>query len=172
MNPKYIAFDLFGTVLDAHSRPKEEFEPYGKLLEEYKNGIWKPFPYSAHWERMKPFKDSGIGLAALQAKGYRVVALSNASMRLTIEMSSNAEIVWDAIIPLEAIKVYKPDVRAYEFALQLLQCIPAEMMMVSANKNFGDIETAKSIGCQAKLIRQPGTGVTIYDLAKSLPGRV
>jgi hypothetical protein len=40
--------------------------------------------------------------------------------------------------------------------------------MVTANKDFGDIEASLALGMQAQLIRHPGTPATIIELAESL----
>jgi HAD superfamily hydrolase (TIGR01493 family) len=161
-----VAFDLFGTVFDVSQVPREELQHYGDTI---RKSTWEPFVWPAAWERMPPFPDSRDGLLELHHNGYFVVALSNAPLALAMRMIKNAHLHFDAIIPLEAQRIYKPRTPCYTFARQLLGVSREEFLMVSANKHFGDLEAAQSLGMQAQLIRHEGHPATITELADLLP---
>jgi len=162
---KVIAFDLFGTVFDMAGVPKDELRHYGETI---RDPVWRPFEWPESWETLPEFDDSREGMLWLMEFGYRVVALSNAPLALTVRMSRNEPIVWDAIIPLETIKTYKPNVATYKFACDLLQCDPQDLLMVSANKDFGDIENAVAAGCKSQLVRHDGCPKDFIALANKL----
>lgn len=160
-----IGFDLFGTVFDMAAVPRDELKHYGDTI---RAEHWKPFNWPPSWESLPPFPDSRSGLQLLRSKGYMVVAMSNAPMALAMRLSRNAGINWDGIIALEAHKVYKPNLGAYSVAMAMTRCRVGEFLMVSANKDFGDIEKSVEVGCQSRLIRHPET---LFEFAESLPAR-
>ena len=166
MSIKVIGFDLFGTVLDMRAYATDaERRGYGRVISA---NPWEPFRWPPRWEYMPAFEDSREGLLHLQHDGYFVVAMSNAPLGLAMRMSCHADLHWDAIIPLETIRTYKPNPATYKFAADLCEVAPSEFLMVSANKDFGDIEQARVAGCRSQLIRNPGYPDTIVDLAKWL----
>ena len=96
------------TVLDGLSFtvPRGELSDYGDTI---RAPEWKPFVWPKTWEKMPAFPDSKFGLRALQSYGYYTVALSNAPLALAMRMIANADLAFNAIIPLETIKTYKPN---------------------------------------------------------------
>ena len=162
---KVLAFDLFGTVFDVFTVPRGELSDYGDTI---RAPEWKPFVWPKTWEKMPAFPDSKFGLRALQSYGYYTVALSNAPLALAMRMIANADLAFNAIIPLETIKTYKPNPACYTFAQQLCGVERHEFAMISANKSFGDIEVALALGMGAQLIRNPDTPETILDLVRLL----
>lgn len=162
-----IAFDLFGTIHDAASyADRRDLERYWETISD-KSG-WRPFRWEPYWEKMPAFDDCVEGLGRLQVAGYKVVTLSNAPLALTVRMARSSQLSWDAIIPLEAYRIYKPDLRCYQLVPHLLQ-VPAEKcLMVSGNKKFGDIEGAKQCGLKSQLIRNPGCPKDLHELCEWL----
>lgn len=163
-----IGFDLFGTVFDVSRTPRDELRAYGDTI---RDKVWRPFVWPKTWERLPPFADSRMGLIRLQQLNHFVVALSNAPLALSMRMILNAELRFNAIVPLETIQKYKPDPACYEFAAKLCGVPHGEFMMVSGNKDFGDIEAAQKLGMRAQLIRNEGHPGSIIDLAKQLSAR-
>lgn len=163
---KVIGFDLFGTVFDLiNHAASDDIDHYIKTI---RSDTWTPFVWKPYWENMSAFSDSASGLHNLRESNYYVVALSNAPLALSMRMSANAGINWDAIIPLETIRTYKPNPVTYEFACELTGVKPEEFLMVSGNAGFGDIENAVKVGCKSQLIRNPGCPCDILDLARFL----
>jgi len=160
---KVVAFDLFGTVINMEGVPKNELRHYGDTLNAES---WEYFHYEPAWNHLPAFDDAGEGLAALWCDGLRRVTLSNAPIALQMGMNRTNQLDWDALIPLEAIRVYKPKAAAYEYARYLCGCEPYEFLMVSANASFGDIEAARKLGMHAKLIRGDSDVKTIDGLVE------
>ena len=143
-------FDCFGTVFNMADIPKDDLRYYGSIL---KKPVWEPLNFPEHWKTISPHLDSVEGINLLKSKGHKCVALSNAPRQLICVLSANAQIYWDHVIGLEEYKIYKPNRLAYLTDCAELDCKPSDCTMVTANKNFGDIEGAKSVGMFAKLIR-------------------
>lgn len=151
---KAIAFDVFGTVLDFSRVPREEREDYGRQL---KRDPWEPIVLPKSWEKIPAHRDAKEGLERLRYR-YKVVTLSNGPLELLMRASKFNGLRWDAVIPIECAKVAKPKPRAYEFAVELLDVLTrgiaaSDVMMVTANPGFGDVEASRGIGMQAQVIR-------------------
>lgn len=63
---------------------------------------------------------------------------------------------------IEDIKVYKPDLRAYAWALEQLNIKPEEALMVAAHG--WDVAGAKAAGLQTAFVARPGKA--LYPLAQ------
>ena len=163
--PKIIAFDVFGTVFDFSNVPYEERKAYADHIQQPE---WSPLTLPASWENLPPHPDSQLGIEFLREQ-FIVVTCSNGPLGLLTKLSKNAGISWDAIIPLELNKVFKPNDRAYLTVCEVFGVEPRDVMMVTANKDFGDIEAAQRLGMQWSLIRNPPDGAqTIIELAGRL----
>lgn len=165
MNIKVIAFDVFGTVFDLASVPREEVKAY---VAHIKAPEWQPLELPVSWFDLKAHPDAKEGLELLRRR-YTIVTLSNGPIRLLTELTKRNDLSWDAIVPIEMARVYKPRLEAYWTVPKLFRCMPSEVLMVTANKTFGDIEAAHSLGMKAALIRDPdGCAKDIIDLAEKL----
>ena len=163
---KVIAFDLFGTVLDFAGVDRDEVRAYAQQLRDSRANGWRPLQLPKHWERLKAFPDAADGLKLLRTK-YRVVTCSNAPLELQTVLVANNGLPFDALIPLEANQVYKPDFRAYMTVCQIMSVEPENVLMVTANKDFGDLEGAEAAGMKSVLIRDDNIP-TITALAELL----
>lgn len=161
---KVIAFDLFGTVFNLSNTPRQEIKDYAHHL---RQSIWSPLFLPDSWLMLPTFPDSRVGIERLR-KHYTVVTCSNAPTWFTIRLLKNAGIEVDGICPLEMDKVYKPKLEAYKVITKITNCLPSEVMMVTANKDFGDLEGSALCGMQAQLIRYEGHPKTIIELADKL----
>ena len=163
---RLIAFDVFGTVHDHMQVPYEERKAY---VDQLRRPEWAPLRLPASWAQMPPHPDSAEGIRKLREKGYLVITCSNGPLGLQARMAKNAGISWDAILPLEMEKVYKPDPRAYGLILRVFDVRPEEVLFVTANERAGDLEASRAAGMSAVLIRSEAGPRTIVELADSLP---
>lgn len=162
MTPKVIAFDVFGTVFDLSSVSRDEVRDYVKQL---RQEPWAPLNLPEHWTRLPAHPDSREGIERLR-KNFMVVTCSNGPLGLLAKLSKHNGINWDAIIPLELNRVYKTDPKAYMTVCEVLDVQPADVLMVTANRTFGDLEAATALGMSAQLIREEGCPQTIIELAQ------
>lgn len=168
IRPSVIAFDLFGTVFQADTVPHEEKVSYVKQVRS--EGPWQPLRLPASWRRLIPFSDSKIGIQILRDNAIVCVTLTNLPVDYVVDMSQRAGISWDFIVPLQFGKVYKPNPLCWDMLREAFPYItdPQRFLMVTGNKNAGDLEAAKAAGMQAQLIRDPNGCNRIIDLAKML----
>jgi HAD superfamily hydrolase (TIGR01493 family) len=159
---RVVAFDLFGTIFDLRSySTKEELQGYADHL---KQPYWSPLKLPKRWEDMPAFEDSIQGIFELRMKFFTVTC-SNAPLGLSIRMCKNADIEFDGVIPLELNKVFKTNPKAYMTVCEVMDVQPENVLMVTANKSFGDIEASRSVGMQSVLIRGESEIQTIPELA-------
>lgn len=113
---------------------------------------------------LPPHADVKAGLEALRAQGYKLVSLTNSSNKGVQAQFESAGLTryFDERYSIEDIKVYKPDLRAYQWVLKKLNVKPSEAMMVAAHG--WDVAGAKAAGLQTTFIARPGKA--LYPLAK------
>jgi 2-haloalkanoic acid dehalogenase type II len=148
---KVIAFDVFNTVFDLSSRPREEVIAYGNHI---RKNEWSPLVLPQAWETLPAHSDAAEGIARLRTRFF-VATLSNGPLGLLAKVSKHNGISWDAIVPLELGKVFKPNLLAYSTFCGILNVEPKDVMMVTANRTFGDLEAADKLGMDSCLIRDP-----------------
>jgi 2-haloacid dehalogenase len=107
--------------------------------------------------------DVKAGLSSLKSLGYKIVSLTNSSNQGVKTQFANAGLTeyFDERMSIEDIKVYKPDLRAYAWALKQLGVKPEEALMVAAHG--WDVAGAKAAGMQTAFIARPGKA--LYPLA-------
>ena len=146
---KVVAFDVFGTVVSLDWADRAEIKAYANHI---RKPEWSPLTLPESWEHLPPHADSIPGIDCLRP-GAMVVTCSNAPLGMMAKLSKNVGLRWDAIIPLELNQVFKPNPKAYLTVCEVLGVAPEEVLMVTANKDFGDIEGARSVGMRSVLIR-------------------
>ena len=125
---------------------------------------------------LPPHGDVKEGLAKLKAQGYKLVSLTNSSNKGVKAQFESAGLMsyFDARYSIEDIKIYKPDLRAYEWVLKKLNVAPNEAMMVAAHG--WDVAGALWAGWRAAFIGRPGqqeyplapkTEIVVSDLKKA-----
>ncbi|NNG44419.1 haloacid dehalogenase type II [Pseudoalteromonas sp. NEC-BIFX-2020_002] len=109
--------------------------------------------------------DVKAALQILKDRGYKLVSLTNSSNNGVKTQFESAGLTdfFQARYSIEDIKIYKPDLRAYQWALQKLQVKPEEALMVAAHG--WDVAGAKAAGLQTAFIARPGKA--LYPLAKT-----
>lgn len=154
------AFDCFGTVFDMREFPRELIRDYADHV---RKDVFEPFEFPVVWMALKAFPDAADGIAALQAAGIDCVAFSNGSADLIWSLGAANGIKWSGVIDMVEHGVYKPNAGAYSIPSKHLGLPPSEIAMVTANKDFGDLEGAEGVGMLPVLIRGE-TGRTIEAL--------
>ena len=142
--PKVAFFDLNHTVLQMGVISKEDIENY---LSHIKQPSWSPLTLPDSWRHLQVWSDAITALHKLRYYSrVKCVTLSNNPINVQIDQLKWANITFDFMVPLEAYHVFKPDIKAYQMACNLLQVAPEDALMVTANKDFGDLEGAACIG--------------------------
>jgi 2-haloacid dehalogenase len=113
---------------------------------------------------LPPHPDVKQGLASLNKQGFNIVSLTNSSNNGVKTQFENAGVTeyFSARYSIEDIKIYKPDLRAYKWALQQLNVKPEEALMVAAHG--WDVAGAKAAGLQTAFVARPGKA--LYPLAE------
>ncbi|MDO6572102.1 MULTISPECIES: haloacid dehalogenase type II [unclassified Gilvimarinus] len=108
--------------------------------------------------------DVKSGLQSLKAQGFKIVSLTNSSNNGVKTQFANAGLTdyFDNRYSIEDIQIYKPDLRAYHWALEQLGIEPQEALMVAAHG--WDIAGAAKAGLQTAFVARPGKA--LYPLAQ------
>jgi len=162
---KVIAFDNFGTVYDFSQVPRDEVRDY---VRQVRRAEWAPLDLPASWEDVKAFEDSAKGIAMLRNK-YTVVTCANGPLGMLARMAKKNSISWDAIVPLELSRSYKPSQSAYKLIAETMGVAPHEVLIVTGNKGSPDLTVPLTLGMHSQRIRgDKNTPQTIIELAKQL----
>jgi 2-haloacid dehalogenase len=81
------------------------------------------------------------------------VSFTILSLSLIVDVSRRNGIDWDAVIPCEMLRVYKPLPDAYRRAAAFLAVEPHEILMVACH-NF-DLDAARGVGYRTAFVRRP-----------------
>ncbi|WP_017446368.1 haloacid dehalogenase type II [Gayadomonas joobiniege] len=110
-------------------------------------------------------QDVKAGLQVLRDKGYKLVSFTNSSNNGVKTQFKNAGLIdyFDARYSVEDAKVYKPDLRAYQWLFKQLSIQPERALMVAAHG--WDVAGAKAAGMQTAFIKRPGK--VLYPLAQT-----
>ena len=89
----------------------------------------------AEYDRLALFADVPEGLRRLRAAGHRLAILSNGSPRMLAAAIGSAGLdgLFEALISVDEVRVYKPSPRVYQHAAQRLGRPLAEVRLVSSN---------------------------------------
>src|SRR3954470_24513458 len=86
--------------------------------------------------KLDAFQDAGAALKALKARGMKTAILSNGSPKMLFAAVENARLRndLDAVLSVDAIRIYKPRAEVYAMATDAFGCAPAEVVFVSSNR--------------------------------------
>lgn len=104
------------------------------------------------WHRLDPWPDAVPGLTQLKER-FIIAPLSNANIRLALDVAKRAELPWDAILGAEVAGAYKPDPAAYLRTADVLGLEPNQVCMVAAHN--GDLAAAAELGLRTAFVRRP-----------------
>lgn len=163
---RVVLFDLFNTVVSFDGVPRDELRAYADHI---RKPEWSPFRPPESWGRLRAFPDSRRGLDRIIERGRDTSVLSNCPYEMASIITAVNGLSFTSIIQLAAARVFKPQPRAYQVACDVLDVPPEACLMVTANKDFGDLEQARALGMQAALIRDPESDIPdIIALAERL----
>ena len=91
--------------------------------------------------------------AAPVAAAAHLLSFTILSLSLIVDVSRRNGIDWDAVIPCEMLRVYKPLPDAYWRAAAFLAVEPQEILMVACH-NF-DLDAARGVGYRTVFVRRP-----------------
>jgi 2-haloacid dehalogenase len=104
------------------------------------------------WHELDAWPDFVPALAQLR-QHYICVSFTILSLSLVIDVSRRNGIGWDAVIPCEMLRVYKPRPAAYQRAAKFLDVSPGEIVMVACH-NF-DLDAVRGEGYRTAFVRRP-----------------
>jgi FMN phosphatase YigB (HAD superfamily) len=160
---RLVAFDLFGTVFDMSSTPKQEVRDY---IAHVRRPEWSPLVLPESWKRLPRFADAHDGIKEIVGMGMLAVTCSNAPLAFTKDACFG--LPFSGYTNIAANRCYKPHPNAYLAICQQFKVEPAEVLMVTGNAGSPDIEGARAVGMQSRMIRQLGSPQTISNLAYEL----
>lgn len=100
--------------------------------------------------------DVAPALAELRAKGYRLTALTNGTLKAVQGQLAHAglDTAFDAILSVDSVACYKPGQPAYQHAADHWHVTTNELVMIAAHG--WDLIGAAGAGCKTGFIARPG----------------
>lgn len=162
-------FDLFGTLIDMNSATSEAIEYYAHTIHKPE---FEELNFPEDWYYFPAYDDANDILDVCRAVGT-VYTLSNAPMDVQRSLFQENDLEVDGIIPVSLLRKYKPNPEVYSEVLRALRPEnPSDVFMVTANKNFGDLEGAAACGMTPVLLPRYGDAETkgerVYPILKAL----
>ena len=118
----------------------------------------------AAYEELDAYPDVAPTLRALRAKGAKTAILSNGTDAMLASATRAAGLgdLLDAVISIEALRIYKPNAAAYTLVGQRFATSPGEVSFQSSNR--WDIAGAKAFGFHTTWINRTGKPDEYLDL--------
>ncbi|MCW2602905.1 MAG: haloacid dehalogenase [Pseudonocardiales bacterium] len=122
------------------------------------------------WRRLRPWPDTAAGLLALRELAI-TATLSNGHVGLVADLMRFGDLRIDVVLSAQLADSYKPDPAVYLRALELLECEPADAMLVACHAY--DLEAADRLGLRTAFVRRPaewgpGGGDEAPDMIRGL----
>ena len=108
--------------------------------------------FNRAWHRLTPWPDTVGGLNRLKSQ-FVIATLSNGNVSLLTSMAKHSGLPWDAVFSAELAQHYKPDQRAYQKAVELLNLESSQVLMVAAHP--GDLRAAAQAGLKTAYVYRP-----------------
>ncbi|BDH12616.1 haloacid dehalogenase type II [Streptomyces hygroscopicus] len=105
------------------------------------------------WHRLRPWPDAAAGLEMLHHTRVITATLSNGGVGLLTGLTKQAGLRFDCILSAELARSYKPDLRVYRMAAELLEVEPRRLLMVACHPD--DLEAAAEAGLRTAYIPRP-----------------
>ena len=115
-----------------------------------------------YW-KLAAFEEVPLMLSALKEAGYNTGILSNGSPAMLDGAVSSARLgdVLDAVISVEDIKIYKPDMAVYQLVLDRFKCDADQVLFVSSNG--WDVAGSSAFGFNTLWVNRAGDPVDRLD---------
>lgn len=151
-------YDSFGNVGVAALQMVAEINDIEITKEDAQKAILTPL------RSLPAHPDVAQGLAELKAQGYKLVTLTNSSLKGVQLQLKNAKLsqYFDANLSIESVGVFKPHLSTYQWAVKDLGVKADEALMVAAHG--WDITGADKAGLQTAFVRRPGK--VLFPLAE------
>lgn len=104
------------------------------------------------WRELRPWPDTQEGLLRLRERAV-TATLSNGHLGLVADLMRYGDLRIDVILSAQLADSYKPDPAVYLRALELLECRPAEAMLVACHAY--DLRAAHELGFRTGFVRRP-----------------
>lgn len=104
------------------------------------------------WHRLRPWPDSGPGLAQMATR-HLLTPLSNGGMGLLTRLAKAAGIPFDCIVSAELARSYKPDPRVYALVPGFFAVPSEQVLMVAAHPD--DLIAAAGCGMRTAFVPRP-----------------
>jgi len=126
----------------------------GELFDEYGLGgsSDERQAIARRWHGLDAWPDFAPALRRLR-RHYPCVSFTILSLSLIVDVSRRNALDWDAVIPCEMLRVYKPLPDAYRRAAKFLGVAPGDILMVACH-NF-DLDAARGVGYRTAFVRRP-----------------
>ena len=87
------------------------------------------------YKKLNPYSELKDCLKSLKSKKLKICILSNGSPDLLKQLISNAGVqeLFDDLISVEDVKIFKPDPQVYELVTKKYKCKPEEVCFMSSN---------------------------------------
>ncbi|MGW7249711.1 haloacid dehalogenase type II [Streptomyces decoyicus] len=105
------------------------------------------------WHHLRPWPDAAAGLEMLHHTRVITATLSNGGVGLLAGLTKQAGLRFDCILSAELARSYKPDLRVYRMAAELLEVEPRRLLMVACHPD--DLEAAAEAGLRTAYIPRP-----------------
>ncbi|UCD70118.1 MAG: haloacid dehalogenase type II [Betaproteobacteria bacterium] len=106
------------------------------------------------WHRLDAWPDVASAFPRLRKK-FLLAPVSNANIRLMVDIARRNEIRFDAILGADIARDYKPKARVYQSSAEAFNLKPRECMMVSAAAHNGDMAGAANAGLRVAAVSRP-----------------
>ncbi len=115
-------------------------------------------------QQLPPYSDVLTGLDLLKNAGYKMVTLTNSASAAQEKQLEFAQLTayFKETFSVDAVELYKPHPKTYQYVLDELNFDPQETMLIAAHG--WDIAGAASAGLQTAFIAREGQA--LYPLAK------
>jgi 2-haloacid dehalogenase len=101
------------------------------------------------WRHMPAWPGAREAISMLRQR-YIAAPLTILSWNMAVGSSRRNGIDWDSILSCDLLGVYKPDPRCYTRAVEILDCLPADIMMVAAHPS--DLRAGMAAGFRSAYI--------------------
>lgn len=114
--------------------------------------------------KLPPHADVIPNLIKLKKAGFKLVTLTNSSNFGVKSQLTNAKMIqlFEERLSIEDIKIYKPNVKSYEWALKKMNIEAKDAVLVAAHG--WDVAGAKAAGMKAIFVARPGERVYTHYL--------